>query len=129
MSIYLWNRDTDAVCSCVGCDWTGLVSSTMIIEHLEDIKKILKPGNVVPAGKCPECSALCHLDTPVEKRVILVGSWTPADVCELMPRWTAEEAEAWLMEHTEELQYQLTQLGKNQVRIRLVQDGFRPAGD
>lgn len=43
---------------CANCEWSGMVGQTHVIK---DLASRLEPGNIVPAGECPECGALCYL--------------------------------------------------------------------
>ena len=56
------NYDEMSRVSCQCCDWTGR------LDDLGEIKRLherVAPGEVMPAGECPECGALAHLDTTV----------------------------------------------------------------
>jgi len=44
--------------SCDNCAWTG---KTLDVQPIHDLEERIAPGEVVPAGECPECGALAHL--------------------------------------------------------------------
>lgn len=50
----------DAPCRCDNCDWRGLLSAVCPV--VSDLEQRTMPGEEVPAGECPECGALAHLD-------------------------------------------------------------------
>jgi Zn finger protein HypA/HybF involved in hydrogenase expression len=43
--------------SCQNCEWEGMDSET---KEIEDISMRVSAGELVPAGECPLCGALCH---------------------------------------------------------------------
>ena len=54
------NHDIDIAyvsgpCECESCRWTGDTSALVRIEGTE-----LTPGDLVPAGRCPECDELAY---------------------------------------------------------------------
>lgn len=50
---------SDQTVACANCDWTGAQSDTA---EIRDFWSRVEPGEEMPAGECPECGALCHLD-------------------------------------------------------------------
>ena len=44
---------------CQNCDWTGFASDLLSIC---DAEERIFPGEIVPAGECPDCGALAHLN-------------------------------------------------------------------
>lgn len=52
--------DTAAPCSCENCGWKGTAAA---LEMISDFEDRVSAGETVPAGQCPECGALAHLDT------------------------------------------------------------------
>lgn len=44
---------------CQNCDWTGEADSCLPIKDLEER---VEAGEIMPAGECPECGALCQID-------------------------------------------------------------------
>ena len=48
----------DKPVSCDGCAWTGVAEQLRPIDRLAER---IHPGEVVPAGECPKCGALAHL--------------------------------------------------------------------
>lgn len=58
-SLFIHHNDDDALCSCADCDWTGKFSE---LDMINDFEERVGPGEVVPAGQCPKCGALAHLD-------------------------------------------------------------------
>jgi hypothetical protein len=53
---------TPTVYECPECDWTGTLDTINGIHHLEDIQDRLEPGELVPAGCCPECNSMIAVD-------------------------------------------------------------------
>ena len=54
------NYDESSPVSCQCCDWTGRLGELGEIDRLYER---VAPGEIMPAGECPECGALAHLDT------------------------------------------------------------------
>lgn len=51
--------------SCSNCEWQG---SSDDCDHISDIFERVEPGEIMPAGECPECGCLAHLkDEPPAK--------------------------------------------------------------
>ena len=69
--------DPDAVAvACSDCGWQGKATDTHIIE---DFQERVSPGEIVPAGECPECGALAHLSSTPEwarSRLWCALSWS-----------------------------------------------------
>jgi hypothetical protein len=42
----------------VGCEWTGTMEEINGIHHIRHIHERLEPGELVPAGCCPECNSV-----------------------------------------------------------------------
>lgn len=63
-NIYIECHPEHAPCSCADCDWTGPASDC---EEIADVQLRIAAGEVVPAGQCPDCGALCHLDDTPEQ--------------------------------------------------------------
>lgn len=55
--------DAKATARCQNCDWTGPFDDTLSIV---DVEHRVTPGEIVPAGECPKCGSLAHLDPPPE---------------------------------------------------------------
>lgn len=53
------NVPGDASCECCNCGWKGSLSEC---EAIADPSERIGVGEVTPAGQCPECSCLAHLD-------------------------------------------------------------------
>lgn len=51
---------------CANCDWTGEKDQT---GPIRDVTARVAPGEQMPAGECPECGSLCHLETKGPKPV------------------------------------------------------------
>ena len=47
---------------CPECDWTGTMETINGIHHLHHIQERLEPGELVPAGCCPECNSMIAVD-------------------------------------------------------------------
>jgi hypothetical protein len=47
---------------CPECDWTGTLETIDGIDHLDDIQDRLEPGELVPAGCCPDCNSMIAVD-------------------------------------------------------------------
>lgn len=60
-SIHIQVANPDAPCSCQDCDWQGPASALLMVASVEER---ITAGEIVPAGECPECGALAHLDEP-----------------------------------------------------------------
>jgi hypothetical protein len=43
---------------CQNCPWTGHMAD---VQPMEDMAARIAPGEIVPAGECPKCGALCQL--------------------------------------------------------------------
>lgn len=56
---------------CADCDWTGTEEDCHPIQYLA---QRVQRGEVVPAGECPKCGALCHLsddgDAPADAELL-----------------------------------------------------------
>jgi len=50
------------VYECPDCDWTGTLDTINGIHHLDDIQERLEPGELVPAGACPECDSMIPVE-------------------------------------------------------------------
>lgn len=48
-----------AALACGNCDWHGTEDGA---EAITDFALRVAPGEIVPAGQCPKCRALCYLD-------------------------------------------------------------------
>ncbi len=48
---------------CEDCDWTGTLAD---VDPIADIEQRISPGEIVPAGECPECGTLCYISEPDE---------------------------------------------------------------
>jgi DNA-binding transcriptional regulator YiaG len=69
-SIYTQVANPEAPCSCQDCDWTGPASALQLVASIEER---ISAEEIVPAGECPECGALAHLDeiTPTADEVAI----------------------------------------------------------
>ena len=74
---YLPVEDTSKVL-CDNCGWEGVGSE---LDMVTDIEERIDPGGVVPAGQCPECSALAYLVDPPD--------WTKDPVRDAAPEMLA----------------------------------------
>lgn len=64
MSTTYLNVDPIAPVRCDNCGWVGMG------EHLgpvHDIHERVEPGEICPAGECPECGALAYLTPTTPK--------------------------------------------------------------
>lgn len=52
--------DAAAMCRCQNCRWTG---NTFQLNPIHRYADRVHPGEIAPAGECPECGALAHLIT------------------------------------------------------------------
>lgn len=60
MTYHMLTDDDDArPVECQDCGWRGKAGDTHAIN---DIFERVAPGETMPAGECPECHALAHLD-------------------------------------------------------------------
>lgn len=58
----MFGPNDDALCECQNCDWTGKVAELRCdLSNIPDLFDRIAPGEIVPAGTCPECDSLCHL--------------------------------------------------------------------
>ena len=46
---------------CPNCDWTGTDDDIDLCD-VPDLIERIEPGEEVPAGECPKCGSLAHLD-------------------------------------------------------------------
>jgi hypothetical protein len=54
-----YNMDETLHCVCGNCDWVGPIAD---LNDITDVQERVQAGEVTPAGECPECGALAHLD-------------------------------------------------------------------
>jgi hypothetical protein len=47
--------------ACEDCDWQGEACE---LEGISDFSERVAPGEICPAGECPECGALAHVAKP-----------------------------------------------------------------
>lgn len=52
--------EEEPLCQCQNCDWRGPVHKA---DRVHDIWSRVAPGEIMPAGDCPECGALVHLSS------------------------------------------------------------------
>jgi hypothetical protein len=52
------------VYECPDCDWTGTLDEINGIHHIHHIQEYLEPGELVPAGCCPECNSVICVEDP-----------------------------------------------------------------
>lgn len=50
------------VYQCPDCDWTGTLDDINGLHHLHHIHERISPGELVPAGACPECGAMIEVE-------------------------------------------------------------------
>lgn len=58
LSVTPAKRPKDPCCQCQNCDWNGPIHEA---EPVHDIWSRVVPGEIMPAGDCPDCGALVHL--------------------------------------------------------------------
>jgi hypothetical protein len=51
--------DRTRIACCQNCEWSGDESALMPIA---DVFQRVSPGEEMPAGECPVCSALAHIE-------------------------------------------------------------------
>ena len=56
------NQNQNPVCVCSDCDWSGPEEEAVSLYECADLLERIAPGEPVPAGECPECGALVHID-------------------------------------------------------------------
>lgn len=56
---YLHHHDENAPCRCFDC---GHECRAGDLAMIHDIQERIAPGEIVPAGECPQCGALSYLD-------------------------------------------------------------------
>lgn len=74
------------VYECEECDWSGTLDQIDGIHHIHHIQERVEPGELVPAGVCPECRALIGVadrDVPHDTlyhvaRIMQARGWTVA---------------------------------------------------
>jgi|SRR6185295_8749517 len=54
---------------CEPCPNCGKVSSELELAEIKDIFLRVDPGEPMPAGECPECGALCHIQSTARQLV------------------------------------------------------------
>ena len=47
------------IVKCSDCEWFGDMDDCNVIKHFHER---VSPGEICPAGECPECGALAHID-------------------------------------------------------------------
>jgi hypothetical protein len=81
---------TPTTYACEECDWTGTMSEINGIHHIHHIHDRVLPGELAPAGCCPECGAVIGIadrDVPhytlyIVGRIMRARGWSvaaPAD--------------------------------------------------
>lgn len=60
------------IVECANCDWRGEESETNGLPE-QGIFDRVAPGEIMPAGECPSCSAVCHYATDSKKQRELSG--------------------------------------------------------
>jgi hypothetical protein len=51
-------------CKCQNCEWRGTMDQLGCqLEDTADLLERVASGEIMPAGECPECGALAHLET------------------------------------------------------------------
>ena len=58
----------DVLCRCANCDWHGPESE---LKELQDVFERVSPGDVMPAGECPECGASAFVENEHDRMVTL----------------------------------------------------------
>ncbi len=58
----------DTPVRCDNCDWTG--TSKDLNEWISDIQERIYPGEIVPAGECPECGACAHVVKALDDSIV-----------------------------------------------------------
>lgn len=59
--------DEDRKVACNNCDWKGTESQMLhTLCQMNHLHERLSPGEEIPAGECPECSACVYLVDPPE---------------------------------------------------------------
>ena len=56
--IYMHYHDESAMCECGGCGHECTMGG---VEMISDFEERVAPGEICPAGECPECGSLMHL--------------------------------------------------------------------
>lgn len=46
--------------ACDNCDWEGDDDD---LAQIDDIFERVEPGEIMPAGQCPNCGSLCHAES------------------------------------------------------------------
>lgn len=54
--------------ACADCDWTGPESACPPLPD-DSILERVGPGEIMPAGECPECGAVCHYPDNTEAQL------------------------------------------------------------
>jgi len=57
--------------TCDNCEWTGLANDLLPISNFD---QRVPPGELVPAGECPECGCLAHIVTAVNCHADLLAA-------------------------------------------------------
>lgn len=74
-----YNKVEDAPCKCQNCDWEGTESQLgQELCNVPDLFQRISPGELVPVGECPECGALCHVNT--HANITEAGSQPPPEI-------------------------------------------------
>ena len=61
--VFFYERRCDGgadatLCACQNCDWAGEACD---LDGISDYEQRVAPGEITPAGQCPECGALASL--------------------------------------------------------------------
>lgn len=62
------NSPDDKTYICSNCEkkWKGIQH----LDPIEDLRQRIDPGEPYPAGQCPDCGCLVHVDEPNWKQVV-----------------------------------------------------------
>lgn len=86
---YLHPADLNALVTCEYCDWSGRYPA---LDMISDLEERVTPGEIVPAGECPECGSLAHLDPPPEWSPLAKLAQAEARVAKLTAALEAAES-------------------------------------
>ncbi|MBK1871589.1 hypothetical protein [Taklimakanibacter albus] len=65
--------DNTQICECANCGWKGPSSEADLgIDVLLSLPERVDPGEPFPAGECPKCKSLCHVEQALPILAIVV---------------------------------------------------------
>lgn len=98
--IYMHYHDETAICQCDACGHECKIGE---VEMISDFEERVAPGEICPAGECPECGSLMHFKTDKTEADAAL-----AFVCKMASLTTPEDEVADDLEPGESLEKEIT---------------------